>query len=356
MTDSKRFEGLQILRFLAASMVIVDHAIGDGIRHWAAGSYIGLQHLAWTMGDVGVLLFFGISGLLMVHTQHDRFGSAANAADFFARRIIRIVPLYTLATLLQYANKARQGTAPTLDQLFKSLAFLPYLSDAEPGLYRPVLGQGWTLNFEMFFYAAFAIAMLAPRRMGLAACAGVFAALGLAGLANVPAPEPFAFYLSASVLFFAVGMAVATWCEDREVVVGQLGTDIFLVILAIAIACAIGASWPDTAAASLVHLAMVALMLVIGVADRNTLAGPAAARLVHLGNVSYSTYLFHGFVLGGMKGISSRIPEGNLVLLAAWIVAAVLVGNAAGAIVNRLVEAPLTAALTQRYRARRRTG
>jgi peptidoglycan/LPS O-acetylase OafA/YrhL len=34
---------------------------------------------------------------------------------------------------------------------------------------EPVLGQGWTLNYEMFCYALFAIALTLPRRIGLSA-------------------------------------------------------------------------------------------------------------------------------------------------------------------------------------------
>ncbi len=52
-----------------------------------------------------------------------------------------------------------------------SYLFVPVLRDG--GELRPVLGQGWTLEYEMFFYALFAISMLLPRRVGLAGLASV---------------------------------------------------------------------------------------------------------------------------------------------------------------------------------------
>src|SRR5262249_60177752 len=42
-------------------------------------------------------------------------------------------------------------------------------------------GQGWTLNYEMFFYAAFALAMLLPRRRGIAALSLTFVTLVFLG-------------------------------------------------------------------------------------------------------------------------------------------------------------------------------
>ena len=32
----------------------------------------------------------------------------------------------------------------------------------------PVVGQGWTLNYEMFFYVLFAVSVFFPRRLAVA--------------------------------------------------------------------------------------------------------------------------------------------------------------------------------------------
>src|SRR5258707_7751185 len=50
-----------------------------------------------------------------------------------------------------------------------------------PGDLRPILGQGWTLNYEMYFYAAFAVAILWPRRLGVGILTAAFLALAWLG-------------------------------------------------------------------------------------------------------------------------------------------------------------------------------
>ena len=53
--------------------------------------------------------------------------------------------------------------------MLASLAFLPQI-DPVTGLRLPILAQGWTLNYEMFFYALVALALDARyRAIGYAA-------------------------------------------------------------------------------------------------------------------------------------------------------------------------------------------
>jgi peptidoglycan/LPS O-acetylase OafA/YrhL len=51
-------------------------------------------------GAIGVDLFFVISGFIMVYTTWDDFGAPGSSIRFFARRLIRIAPLYWIATAL----------------------------------------------------------------------------------------------------------------------------------------------------------------------------------------------------------------------------------------------------------------
>jgi len=54
-------------------------------------------------GRVGVDIFFMISGFVMYVTEsyHDRGGARA-ALDFFVKRLIRVAPMYWLATVVVY--------------------------------------------------------------------------------------------------------------------------------------------------------------------------------------------------------------------------------------------------------------
>src|SRR5450631_3957198 len=87
---------LQILRALAALLVLVDHA---RLSIPGAGDYAHVFNgFFGHLGTLGVALFFALSGYLMLATNAERFGGLSASGVFFARRFLRIAPLYYLAT------------------------------------------------------------------------------------------------------------------------------------------------------------------------------------------------------------------------------------------------------------------
>ena len=100
---------------------------------------------ATILGQAGVDVFFVISGFIMWMVTIKPIGPG----QFLWHRVVRVVPLYWIATLIMAA--VRGSSAP---DAIESLLFWPH-RDAG-GQVWPVLVQGWTLNFEMFFYLVFA--------------------------------------------------------------------------------------------------------------------------------------------------------------------------------------------------------
>jgi exopolysaccharide production protein ExoZ len=160
------------LRGVAALMVVAGHAVSR-----ASDLFPDQARTPWSLElqplwYFGVDLFFVISGLVMAHTQFDNFGLAGAARTFFTRRVIRIVPLYWAATSLAvallvvapglFAHRERVSASWVLG----SYLFLPVASPE--GLQIPVIGVGWTLNYEMLFYVLFAIGLALPRGKGIA--------------------------------------------------------------------------------------------------------------------------------------------------------------------------------------------
>jgi exopolysaccharide production protein ExoZ len=93
--------------------------------------------------------------------------------DYPAHRVFfgrwkRIVPIYLVATALYVALYFASGNISrwSLAQYLTSALFIPYF-DTTTDLPFPILGQGWTLNFEMFFYSLFATSLIWSRRIGL---------------------------------------------------------------------------------------------------------------------------------------------------------------------------------------------
>jgi exopolysaccharide production protein ExoZ len=196
---------LQALRAIAAWLVVTDHALID-ITHGELANPI--TSLAWSLGNVGVCTFFVISGFVMVHISWDSFGRPGAAPKFLHRRIIRIVPLYWLATvgaLLFHKVSANDRVPAGWPELLKSLFFIPY-HDENIG-WAPILRQGWTLNYEMMFYAIFALALFCPRKIALP---GIGVALGSLTLVGSVLPPGILAYLSSPiVLWFVLGVGIA---------------------------------------------------------------------------------------------------------------------------------------------------
>jgi peptidoglycan/LPS O-acetylase OafA/YrhL len=157
---------IQALRGVAASLVVIDHALGPLVEHGILPAWFG--PVSFSIGGLGVYTFFVISGFIMINMSYDDFGHLPKAFSFATRRITRIVPTYWMATLLAFAiyTVLPLSRHPSWLDLFESLTFIPYSTGPTADM-EPVLGQGWTLNYEMFFYALFAIALILPRRVGL---------------------------------------------------------------------------------------------------------------------------------------------------------------------------------------------
>ena len=334
---------LQVLRAVAALLVLIHHAgyDADTIAERTARTAFGLDRFFdW---GFGIHLFFVISGFIMVRTARD-FGSARGSLVFLTRRLIRVVPLYWLMTSLVLVGAV---LAPELlnmpiggvDVAVGSYLFVPVLRAG--GEIRPVLGQGWTLDYEMFFYALFAMAMLLPRRAGLASLAVVLIGLVLIGRFAHPSLVAFGVWTDGLLLEFLFGLAIGLAQETgsklgaRAAVVGVMVG----IVSAIAFgpACrAIGGvpAWLDQG----LPAAAIVGACVLGPRWRPS---QGILMLAAIGDASYSLYLCHPFVVRLLRNawlalLPTTVPLG--VELALGCLASV----AAALLLHRGVEAPMT--------------
>lgn len=206
----QQFTGVQILRFLAAMLVVVMHttqAISVHITGRGSNYY-------WEHGSAGVDIFFVISGFVMamsVRTPYLDVQARVSAAwVFIKRRLLRIAPLYWFYTFLKAALLlALPGLASISSvepgHLAASLMFIPAMSPW--GLIQSTLPVGWTLNFEMLFYGVFvlAIALGAPRTRF---CLAVFLSICVAAR-YIPDSVPLEFYAQSIVFEFILGVCIA---------------------------------------------------------------------------------------------------------------------------------------------------
>ena len=181
--QSNKLSSLQALRAFAASAVVFFHAVEASVRGQSPNSAETiLREIAW-LGSFGVDVFFVISGFIMMYAHYDDFGKSRSSSRFLLKRLIRIIPNYWLltalaATILIVAPQLSHfGREVDVQWVVASFLFVPWTSSS--GSPWPVLGLGWTLNFEMYFYLVFAIALLMTRRTAiLAVC--IFFGLSIA--------------------------------------------------------------------------------------------------------------------------------------------------------------------------------
>jgi exopolysaccharide production protein ExoZ len=289
---TSRFDGIQALRFLAAGLVVVTHA--TLYTHERLDPSIPV----WHFGEIGVRIFFAISGFVMVVSTRSLAGTADGWKYFSMRRLIRIVPVYWLATTLNLLVLAVLPGAvlhskPDPGYVVLSYLFLP--ATGAGGKIEPVLGVGWTLTFEMFFYAVFAVALWL-RRSPLAVCGGVLVALSIASAFRSDNWPAASFYLNPIVLYFLIGMVIAVWVQDRDTgaCAWRLGGTLAL-FTGVTLVLSARAGRFDLWAAVGEQFAVTALLLTVVSAEpwlRRRLPAP----VLYLGDASYSLYLFHPMI------------------------------------------------------------
>ena len=127
------------------------------------------NHAMIELGAVGVDLFFILSGFLMVYIAGPYIEGRRSTGNFLLQRAIRIWPMYVLATGLylglSIALRLSQGRELPFDASpLRLLSFVFVPSFNASGLLQPILGVGWTLNYEILFYLVFALALTVSRR------------------------------------------------------------------------------------------------------------------------------------------------------------------------------------------------
>lgn len=311
-----RFKSIQYLRGIAALMVVFHHARLP--RVWAYNPLAGLE-----LGQSGVDIFFVISGFIMASV-----GRHEEPVEFVKRRLIRILPLYWIATMVMVA--IRPGPivkAGFFGHLVKSLLMIPHSWGVGPTAVLPVLIPGWTLNIEILFYAIFALALVWRPTVRIAT-------IGL--ISGVVAAPLFHFhvywwqvYTSPLLVEFTAGMWLALLIERYRLPLPGL-------------ALAAGVAWLLGTAVMGSHPSLIGL-------DRLLLWGPAALLIVagavglekagklpalptfeRIGDASYSIYLWEAVVLLLVDKIMFRFaPHGLFGFVAFMLVsigAVLLVG------------------------------
>lgn len=301
---------IQVLRGIAALFVAIGHVIAEFSR---LPAFSGGYDENIVQFRFGVDLFFVISGFIMVYTTRGKPRTAAAGGQFLIARFLRISPLYWAATLLTIAialalPSALNHEGMSAERILTSLFYLPHRNAS--GDFFPIVGPGWTLNYEMFFYLIFAVTFVLPWRSGIAAL--VVALGGIVGLGAL-APsgnDLIAYYTNAILLEFAFG-ALLGYAYVRGALnrLERLALPAAAIAIAWIIALHLGGFEHMDQRAFFYGVPATLLVFAAVVADAQGkgLHWPFA---MMLGDSSYSIYLTHLFVARAASIVTAKMLPG----------------------------------------------
>ncbi len=335
-----RFGLVDSLRGIAAIMVLLFHAF-EG-RHLDAAlavvpGWVGtmMQH-----GDLGVAIFFVLSGFVIAQTLSREDATIASSSTFLVRRFIRLTPPYWVAIgvavafslLADLMSPERVFHFPTVGQILSNASYMQGLLGI-PDL-NPVF---WTLCFEVQFYFVLCLAFLASGfRVGNETSqrvAIVFGLVFLAGLAFgtglLPAFER-PWFINLFHMFLLGAGAYWSWQYPPY----RIPFAIFVAVLGVASVW--HSSLPDQAAVATAVILCAAALL-----GKLNLTG-GSKLLQWTGTLSYSIYLLHNPITGAAFRVGNMaFGQGALSEFLAFVF--VLVVNfVAAAMFWWLIEKPCT--------------
>lgn len=285
----KKSDNLQLLRFIAAIMVMCSHAFilteGDGSREWFVRATGGQM----TMGAFAVSVFFCAGGYLIARSaENSRTGKA-----FFKKRLIRLFPTLWTVVLICVLILGPAVTSLTPADYFRNGGTYKYflnglliLSHNLPGVFEKnpytaaVNGSLWTLPVEFLCY----IGCFAMNRLHLLkkqGCAVITAAavllyfVGIRFIIPVLGLEALLSAVNAVMLFY---MGMMFWVFKDNIVMDKRIALGFLILLLLSIRAGIMyVSWP-------LFFPYLLFYLCFSVRQVSEIVG-------RLGNLSYGIYL-----------------------------------------------------------------
>lgn len=321
------------LRCIAATMVIVIHTA-------ALRDFGTLGGIVTDNGRFGVQIFFVISGFSIART----YRSAGAFRPYFARRLLRIAPLYYLVVTTVFVL-ILGGVLPrpywmtlydSAPDLYNYLMHISFFSAWDARVANSLIGLEWSIPIEVFWYALMPLLLPipgAPRRVA----AALVALLLVSGLTRagshlwLPPHADHFLPLTYGAYFYLGALAerMRAPAQRRGVQWCRRATWGAAALFAVGLGTDTGFN------AAILGLATAALIAVRpgGAGHRGFLCWRP---VLLLGSISYSLYLLHPFAIHLVAGLWPE--EARVALL--FFAAAFLVTAAISIITYSLVEYP----------------
>lgn len=335
-----RMHSIEAARGVAALMVVLLHAANlMAVEHFSG--HVGLGGF-FGFGYVGVDFFFALSGFIIAFIHFDDIGRPQQLVPYIRKRLVRIFPIYwfclALAISVLVAGRIFLGKDTPLGFGMDDVAGTVFLLPISAPKFVEV---AWSLQYELMFYAAFAV-LVANRRLGISLFSIWF--LAIAGrLLFMPDSDSLGGLLNAYSLQFLFG--VVTGLAARAKDFAWAGKP----MLVAGVACFLASIYYERILAMMPHgplgqvfLGASSALILLSLVELEKKKLIHTPRFMHrLGSVSYSIYLSHIIFLNLTysvllkAGLYHSLPE---VLVFSIAVAVAL---ACSALIGFLIELPL---------------
>lgn len=298
-------ESIRTLRAIAALLVVYFHT-QDMIN-----SKVYPDYFSTGIGAVGVDIFFVISGFIMYYTSKDSFQNG-ESLKFLKNRAIRVIPAYylftTIMVMLLVALPQLFGNLHfELDHVISSYLFI--FSENNEGVVGTVLGVGWTLVFEVFFYGLFAVMLMFNKKFFFPGITLIFLLGNVIGLIFSTAPAWTTVFSSPIVFEFLFGCIVGyLYLKINKLNLISSVTFILLGMFGVIYFTFNNYVGDYLGWARVWTLGIPSALLVYGMLQFERNIKIITPRLVkEVGNSSYSLYLIHSFILSGFGTLVAPI-------------------------------------------------
>lgn len=333
MAVEKKRRGLisvQLLRGIAALLVITYH-----ISVKAEQKGLAQEHY-FSIGSCGVDLFFIISGFIMCYTTNVN----TTCKSFIESRLTRVFPPYwiltTIALIVFIIKPSLVNSSGGNTSILASYFLLP-TGD------KFLVQNGWTLSYEMVFYFFYALCLyFVPTRKNLATCF-VLLILFASGYMFDSKENPFlSFIFNDLFLEFVLGILAF---EIHKRYSFNFITSAFTLLLSVAMLVLFNGAFSGY---RVIFFGIPMFLLFISVLNLEGYLHKQS-KLSFLGDISYSLYLVHPFVLSPIAMILIVIGvQSNILFFAVLMSVSIM----ASYVFYQKIEYPITKkikGLTKKY-------
>jgi peptidoglycan/LPS O-acetylase OafA/YrhL len=370
-SSGKRLDGIDLLRGLAIFFVLMNHVnirlLGAKVLYTKFLPAQLVHLLVWN-GQLGVQMFFAVSGFLITSISLRRWGPLGGIRlhDFYLFRFARIAPLLLLllailsgldlAHVHNFVVTAKTGGLGRA--LLAALTFHVNVLEAHRGYLPGNWDVLWSLSVEEMFYLFFPVVCRVFGRGKLfVAILLAFVALGPFGRTVLAYGngiwEDYSYLggMGGIALGSLTALVVARVRFPRAVlwVLGIGGTAIVSVCLIFSWQMYRG--WADRTGLDMTFLGIGTCMFIAATAQTQWRSPRAFAPLLRIGQYSYEVYLTHMFVVFGFFELFLDAGK-PMRLVPVFFVATILVAGALGAAVSHFYSEPMNRYLRRPRRER----